>query len=65
MFPTEHVRRIIDAAREGKTMLEFPVYDGSENGEKVYNTLTVIGRAIAPDDSARPMPPPASRRSPA
>jgi hypothetical protein len=49
VFPTEHVRRIIDAARDGKTILEFPIYDGSETGEKVYNTLTVIGRAIAPD----------------
>jgi EipB-like len=47
IFPTEHVRRIIEAAREGKTILEFPVYDGSESGEKVYNTLTVIGREIA------------------
>jgi EipB-like len=56
VFPTEHVRRIIDAAREGKTILEFPVYDGSETGEKVYNTLTVIGRVIepekVPDDAA-------------
>jgi hypothetical protein len=52
VFPTEHVRRIIDAAREGKSVLEFPVYDGSETGEKVYNTLTVIGRAIAPDERA-------------
>jgi hypothetical protein len=49
VFPTEHVRRIITAAREGKTILEFPVYDGSESGEKVYNTLTVIGNAIPPD----------------
>jgi EipB-like len=46
VFPTEHVRRIIEAARAGKTILEFPVYDGSEKGEKIYNTLTVIGRAI-------------------
>ena len=46
VFPTEHVRRIIDAARAGKTILEFPVYDGSERGDKIYNTLTVIGRAI-------------------
>jgi hypothetical protein len=52
VFPTEHVRRIIVAAREGKTILEFPVYDGSESGQKVYNTLTVIGREIAPDDRA-------------
>lgn len=50
VFPTEHMRRIIAAAREGKTILEFPVYDGSETGEKLYNTLTVIGRPIAPGD---------------
>ncbi len=50
VFPTEHMRRIIEAAREGKTVLEFPVFDGSETGEKVYNTLTVIGREIAPDE---------------
>jgi hypothetical protein len=52
VFPTEHVRRIIDAAREGKSILEFPIYDGSESGEKVYNTLTVVGRVIAPDERA-------------
>jgi envelope integrity protein B len=49
-FPTDHVRRIIVAAREGKSVLEVPVYDGAETGEKVYNTLTVIGRAIPPDE---------------
>jgi hypothetical protein len=48
VFPTEHMRRIVLAARDGKTVLEFPVYDGSESGEKLYNTLTVIGRAIEP-----------------
>src|SRR5260370_907819 len=48
VFPTEHVRRIIDAARAGKSILEFPVYDGSEKGEKIYNTLTVVGRMIPP-----------------
>lgn len=50
VFPTEHMRRIIAAARTGKTILEFPVYDGSETGEKLYNTLTVIGRPIAPGE---------------
>ncbi|MEA2993249.1 MAG: hypothetical protein QOD40_2169 [Alphaproteobacteria bacterium] len=49
VFPSEHLRRIIAAARDGKTLLELPVYDGSENGQKVYNTLTVIGRPIAPE----------------
>jgi len=46
VFPTEQIRRIIAAAREGKSLLELSVYDGSDTGEKVYNTLTVIGKAI-------------------
>jgi envelope integrity protein B len=50
VFPTEHMRRIIAAAREGQTVLELPVYDGSDNGEKVYNTTTLIGRPIAPNE---------------
>jgi len=50
VFPTEHMRRIIDAAKEGKTLLELPVFDGSENGEKTYATLTVIGKEIPPDE---------------
>lgn len=61
VFPIEHMRRIIVAAREGKSILEFPVYDGSETGEKLFNTLTVIGKAIAPgakplDDAAAKIP---------
>ena len=50
VFPTQHMVRVIEAARAGKSILDFPVYDGSETGEKVYNTLTVIGRKIAPDE---------------
>jgi hypothetical protein len=50
VFPTDHMRRIIEAAREGKNILELPVYDGSEKGEKVYDTLTVIGAVIAPNE---------------
>jgi hypothetical protein len=50
VFPTEHMRRIIAAARAGTTMLELPVYDGSETGEKLYNTFTLIGKAVAPGE---------------
>ncbi len=50
VFPTEHMRRIIAAAHAGKTILTLPVYDGSENGEKIFNTLTVIGRPIPPNE---------------
>ena len=50
VFPTEHMVRVIEAARAGKTILDFPVYDGSDSGDKVYNTLTVIGHKLAPDE---------------
>jgi hypothetical protein len=49
VFPNEQVHRIIQAAREGKSLLQLSVYDGSDNGEKIYNTLTVIGQPIAGD----------------
>ena len=56
-FPTDHMRRIILAARAGQTLLEGPVFDGSDNGDKIYDTLSVIGAPIEPqtkkpDDAA-------------
>jgi EipB-like len=51
VFPTEQIQRIIAAARAGKSVLELMVYDGSDNGEKVYNTLSVIGQPIPGDRS--------------
>ena len=59
VFPTEQIQRIIAAAREGKSLLELTVYDGSDNGEKVYNTLTVIGQPI-PGDRATASPDPST-----
>jgi len=61
VFPTEHMVRAIEAARAGKTILNFAVYDGSDTGDKVFDTLTVIGREIAPgerdhDDAAAAEP---------
>jgi envelope integrity protein B len=50
VFPTQHMVRVIEAARAGKTILDFPVFDGSDTGDKVYDTLTVIGRKLAADD---------------
>jgi len=49
VFPTEQIQHIIAAARAGKSVLELTVYDGSDNGEKVYQTLSVIGRSIPGD----------------
>src|ERR1700742_2290455 len=59
VFPTEQIRRIIQAAREGKRVLELTVYDGSDNGEKVYNTLSVIGQPI-PGDKTTTTPDPST-----
>jgi len=50
VFPTEHVRRVIEAAEAGKTLLELSVFDGSESGDKVFSTLAVIGNVIGPGE---------------
>src|SRR3984957_1692360 len=49
VFPTEQIQHIIAAARDGKSILEQTVYDGSDNGEKVFTTLAVIGQPIRGD----------------
>jgi len=49
VFPTEQIQRIVAAAKQGKSLLELTVYDGSDNGQKVYNTLSVIGQPIKGD----------------
>ncbi len=45
LFPTAHMRRLIEAARGGTTTLSVKVYDGTDDGRKVYDTLAVIGHA--------------------
>ena len=60
VFPTEQIQRIVAAAREGKSVLELTVYDGSDNGEKVYNTLSVIGQPI-PGDRTTDSPDPSTQ----
>jgi len=59
VFPTQQIQRIVAAAKEGKSILELTVYDGSDNGEKVYNTLTVIGQPI-PGDKPNASPDPST-----
>jgi hypothetical protein len=44
VFPTAQLKRIVMAAEAGQNVLEMKVYDGSESGEKVYDTTTYIGR---------------------
>lgn len=48
IFPTDHLKRLIEAARAGQNTLTVKVYDGSDDGRKVYDTMAVIGRRIEP-----------------
>ena len=43
-FPIQHSIALLQAAKEGKTSFRADLYDGSEKGEKVYDTVSVIGR---------------------
>ncbi|MCG7394040.1 cell envelope integrity EipB family protein [Microvirga sp. ACRRW] len=48
VFPTDHMKRLIEAARKGERRLSARVYDGSDDGKKVYETLSLIGNKIEP-----------------
>ena len=45
LFPTEHLKYILAAAKMGQHIIEVKVYDGSETGEKLFQTTTYIGTA--------------------
>ncbi|MDP2618907.1 MAG: cell envelope integrity EipB family protein [Hyphomicrobiales bacterium] len=47
-FPTEHMRALIAAAGAGRRVLQMRLFDGSESGDKVYETTAVIGAAAKP-----------------
>lgn len=44
VFPTEHTRRLLDSAQAGHRTLQLPLYDGSDGGEKFFDTTSVIGK---------------------
>ncbi|HRJ68138.1 MAG TPA: cell envelope integrity EipB family protein [Beijerinckiaceae bacterium] len=50
VFPTEHTRRLLDAAMAGQRTLQLPLYDGSDGGEKFFDTTSVIGRVVEGGD---------------
>jgi hypothetical protein len=56
LFPTEHVRNILSAARAEQNILEARVYDGSGDGSKPFDTMTIIGKPVtgpAPEKSSQ------------
>ena len=44
-FPVQHTIALLNAAKSTKTSFRADLYDGSEKGEKVYDTVAAIGRA--------------------
>jgi hypothetical protein len=47
-FPIQHTIALIRAARAGKASFRADLYDGSERGEKVFDTVAALGRPLAP-----------------
>ena len=47
LFPTEHLKRIIKAADEGRNLLEAKVFDGSGKADSAGQTLAMIGKPVA------------------
>lgn len=52
LFPTNHIAGVIDAAEQGRSIFEAPLYDGGDKGDKSTLTTAVIGKAVAGDDTA-------------
>ena len=46
LFPTAHLKRIIAAAKAGQPIVGVKVFDGSDDGKKVYDTTTIIGKPM-------------------
>ena len=48
VFPNAQMRDLIAAAREGRHVVPMKLFDGSDDGHKVYETLAILGDAIEP-----------------
>jgi hypothetical protein len=44
LFPTQHIERLIEAAKHGGGPMQARVYDGSDTGAKTFATMSVIGK---------------------
>ncbi len=55
-LPVQHSIALVEAGRKGQTRLKADLYDGSEQGEKVYETTSNIGAEVPPGGNAK-LPP--------
>lgn len=52
-LPVQHSIALVEAGRTGQTRLKADLYDGSEQGDKVYETASTIGPEIAPGSNKK------------
>jgi hypothetical protein len=51
LFPTQHIERLIEVAKQGGGAMQARVYDGSDTGAKIFATMSVVGKeATKPDE---------------
>lgn len=53
VFPTAMLVDMLNAAQRGERRFDARVFDGSEGGEKIYETVSTIGAPLAGDKNAR------------
>lgn len=46
-FPVQHSIALLEAAMAGKALFEADIYDGTEDGDQIFATTTVIGRQLS------------------
>jgi hypothetical protein len=54
LFPTQHIERLIEVAKQGGGPMQARVYDGSDTGAKIFATMSVVGKeATKPDEDTQ------------
>jgi hypothetical protein len=49
LFPTAHIKALLEKAEAGERFFELPIYDGSSGGSTAYTTTVVVGAARTDD----------------
>lgn len=52
MFPTEHTFAVLAAARRGETLVQADLFDGTDDGAKVFALTAVLGKSKPPGEGA-------------
>jgi hypothetical protein len=56
LFPNAHIKRLVQEAMGGNKLFSAKIFDGSDAGNKVYDTLAVIGAPVSAEGAERAEP---------